>query len=205
MKIFPVYYFPPVSWFSALAREDKVLLEACEFYRKQHFFNRMQIQTANKVLGLSIPIKKAKEYTPIKMREISYAENWQRIHWMSLTSAYRSSPYFEYYEDRFQPLFEEQTASLFELNFKVIEMLLDILQIETELELTSQFKESEAYDYDFRKAFSSKDKAAKPWFNAAPYTQVFGSEFAEDLSIFDLICCLGPASAGILQESYQQL
>ncbi|HHG86701.1 MAG TPA: hypothetical protein ENJ82_18275 [Bacteroidetes bacterium] len=202
MKIFPVYYFPPVSWFAAALHAGEIVLENWEHYKKQQYFNRMNILTPGKVLKLSIPVRKAKEYTPLVHRTISYDWTWRKDHWKSLESAYRSSPYFEYYENRFAPFFSGETESLSELNLLILEQLREALAIDLEWKMSDSFHGSAYYSVDYRQEFDSKRERWPSWFHPAPYQQVFGNEFVPDLSIFDLLCNCGPESVRILRESY---
>jgi len=204
MNIYPVYYFPPISWFSAVAQETTVLLEAHEHYKKQRYFNRMRIQTSNKVLTMSVPVAKARENTPLNLRSISYTVDWQRNQWISITSAYRSSPYFEYYEDKLKPFFESKTESLLEHNLNIIKTLREILQLDFEIQVTDAFQPSDAYEQDFRRAFNPRGPIEADWFVAEPYLHVFGEGFVPDLSILDLICNQGPASSLVLKGSYRK-
>lgn len=204
MKIFPVYYFPPVSWFAAALHEGEIVLEQHEFYKKQHYFNRTNILTPNGLLKLSIPIRKAKEHTPVMHRNISFDWTWRRDHWRSLESAYRSSPFFEYYEDRLVPFFKKETESLLELNLGILEVLRDALKIDLKWTFSDGFHGSDHYERDLRPDFDPKRAAAPSWFKAAPYQQVFGEEFVPDLSIVDLLFNCGPESVRILRESYQE-
>lgn len=202
MKIFPVYYFPPVSWFAAALQEKTILLEEWEFYKKQNYFNRMRIKTPEKTLKLSIPVQKAQEYSPLRDRLITYDGRWQKDHWMSVQSAYRSSPYFEYYEDRIQPLFETETTHLLHHNLDILETLCDCLQIDLEWEMTTAYQGSDAYDGDYRGDFDPRGARFPDWFRPVDYPQVFGDTFTPDLSILDLMCNQGPESVRILRESF---
>jgi hypothetical protein len=204
MKIFPVYYFPPVSWFAAALRSEEIVLEQYEFYKKQHFFNRMNILSPNGLLKLSIPIRKAKENTPLLYRKISYDWSWRKDHWRSLESAYRSSPFFEYYEDRLAPFFKEETGSLLELNLGILEVLRDALKIDLKWSLSDGFHGSDRYEADFRADFNARRQISPAWFRPVPYQQVFGEAFVPDLSILDLLFNCGPESVRILRESYQE-
>lgn len=180
---------------------ETLVLEQWEFYRKQNYFNRMCIKTPESVLKLSIPIRKAKEYSPIRERIISYDWKWQRDHWRSLESAYRSSPYFEYYEDRIEPFFREQPEMLLDYNLRIIDKLSEMLGIELNYSLSESYQEDEAYDRDLRSDFDPKRQQAPAWFEAVAYPQVFGEEFAPDLSVLDLLFNCGPESVRILRES----
>lgn len=202
MKIFPVYYFPSISWFAALSQEKEVTLELHQHYRKQNYYNRMRIKGPNKVLLLTVPVVKDKESTPLLQRQVSYRENWQKNHWKSLEAAYRASPYFEFYEDRIQGYFEREQASLSGLNLAIIQTLLDLLQLDVSLHFSSSYQSSEAYETDYRSDFFSQGEPLPDWFKPAEYRQTFGESFAPDLSILDLLFNMGPESAGILRASF---
>ncbi len=203
MNVFPIYYFPPVSWFAAAAQERVLLLETQEYYKKQNYFNRMRILSSNRVLTLSIPIRKAKENTIICKREIFFDGKWMRDHWVSLISAYRSSPYFEFYEDYFEPFFKEKRTSLVDHNLAIIKVLREILQLDFEIQLTDSFHSSGHYQTDYRRAFNSKGPTQADWFTSSPYLHVFGDTFHPDLSVLDLLFNLGPASSVYLNNSFK--
>lgn len=203
MKIFPVYYFPPVSWFVAAEHEGEIVLEGWEHYRKQQLYNRARIMTANKVLKITIPIRKAKEHTAVCKREISYDWNWPREHWVSITSAYRSSPYFEYYEDQLEPLFTVRRSSLLELNLAIIDVVRSALGLTFKYTLSEKYADSSHYTRDYRQVFDHKGEQLPDWFEAVPYQQVFGDRFEPDLSILDLLCCMGPAAVQVLGEGWK--
>jgi hypothetical protein len=205
MKIFPVYYFPSVSWFAAALHERSIMLERWQYYRKQHFFNRMEIKTPDKVLKLSIPIQSAAEHTPVGLRQISHDANWTRDHWKSIESAMRSSPYFEFFEDRIAAFYTERWESLFDYNLAIITMVRDALHLDIEWTISESYKGPEAYEVDYREQFDPKNGKMPAWFQAKSYLQVFGDVFSPDLSILDLMCNKGPETERILRESWRGL
>jgi hypothetical protein len=105
-------YLGPVSYFSAISRADKVIIEQFDSYHKQTYRNRCSILGANGPLDLVIPVVKASiTKTMVKDVRIDYATRWQSIHWRSLFSAYNSSPFFEYYADAFSPFYSKSGIS----------------------------------------------------------------------------------------------
>jgi hypothetical protein len=202
LTVFPICYFPPIPWFAALIREEKVFLEVTQHYRKQHFTNRMRVRIANRVMPLVVPLQRSGSSTPIREKRIANDENWQRVHWLTLESGYRSSPYFEFYEDRFRPFFEKPYSFIADLNEGVLEVLFDILSLSPELTLTTEFLDSTYYEKDYRQAFHASGKLLPPSFHVIPYTQVFDG-FEAGLSIFDLICNEGPSSRKLLLDSWR--
>ncbi len=202
MDIFPVYYFPPVAWFAAAAHTKSFVVEQWVHYRKQQYFNRTCIKTPDKTLILSIPVKKAVEQTPLCKREIAYDWRWQHDHWKSLESAYRSAPYFEYYEEGIRDFFEEQPASLLDYNLRITQHMSDLLELDLSWELSDAYHGPAHYGRDFRDAFPTKDDDLPAEFIAQPYPQVFGEDFSPNLSILDLLFNKGPESASILKSSW---
>lgn len=200
LNLFPLCYFPPVSWFALAGNEEKLLIEVKEHYTKQKLTNRMRIQTANGVLPLIIPVLRTGERKPIQEKKISYDTDWQKIHWKSLESAYRRSPYFEFYEHKFLPLYQKKTPFLLDFNLEILNLCLEILKTPKGIQLTESYQEADCYNKDYRQAFDPSGNAYPEEFTPSPYTQVFG-DFIPDLSVFDLICNEGPASLGVIKKS----
>jgi len=204
MKIFPVYYFPPVSWFAAALDAQTIVLEKWQYYRKQHYFNRMEIKTPDRVLRLSMPIQKAGEHTPVCQRQVANADQWRLDHWKSIESALRSSSYFEFFESRIAAFYDEPVGCLFDHNLAIITMVRDALRLDIQRTVSEKYLDSEHYEADYREAFDPKDGHMPPWFQPKPYLQVFGEVFAPDLSIIDLMCNKGPETERILRESIRR-
>ncbi|MPS73119.1 MAG: hypothetical protein E2590_08190 [Chryseobacterium sp.] len=190
--LLPIFYLPPVSWFSVfLDEENEVLFEQFENFPKQTYRNRAAIYGANGKLPLIIPIKHTGK-REVKDIEASFAEDWQKLHWKSIKTAYQSTPYFEYYEDKLKKIYEEQIISLKDFNLKALGIILDILKTEKKYELTNEyFKNPEAEDY--REKFSAKSESPSEF---EEYYQSFSDKngFIKDLSILDLLCNIGPES-----------
>ena len=103
-------YFPDILSFAAMVQADTIMLEVSENYQKQSYRTRMYIATSNGRLLLNIPVLHSKKKERKKIED-TYIENsflWQRQHWRSLVIAYRTSPFFEFYEDDIYPLFHKE-------------------------------------------------------------------------------------------------
>jgi len=190
--LLPIFYLPPISWFSVfLDSENEVTFEQFENFPKQTYRNRAVIYGANGKLPLIIPIKHTGK-REMKDIEISFMEDWQKLHWKSIKTAYQSTPYFEYYEDKLKSIFEEKTNSLIEFNLKALKVVLNILKTEKDFTLTEEyFKTPEFVNY--REKFSAKAESET---EMPEYYQSFSDKngFLKDLSILDLICNIGPES-----------
>ncbi len=189
MILFSTAYFPPIEYYSKLIKLDFLYIEAYENYIKQTYRNRCIILSANGKQSLTIPvIKEKKNKTHTKDIKIDYSTNWQKIHFKSIESAYRSSPFYEFFIPEIKPFFENEYKFLFDFNNKIIETINDFIEIETKIRLTTNFIPiNKNTKKDFR--FSINPKQKNNNFINSPYTQVFSEkfDFQTNLSILDLI------------------
>jgi len=188
-------YFPPISFFKPLMHCSSLLIEAKEHYQKGGFRNRCMIAGPNGVQRLTVPLKKGKNSKlPIRDVKIAYIDNWQKIHWQSIQTAYGKSPFFEYYQDDLRPLFEKKHAFLFDLNVQILEIMQDLLQISFDMQYTETYTlEAPLSSLDLRNQLSPKSLNNNQATNQK-YPQVFESKngFLSNLSILDLLFCIGP-------------
>jgi len=196
-------YFPPLQYMNKLAKGDTVYIEKFENYSKQSYRNRCEIYGANGRLTLSIPIEKqATSKTKIKDVKIDYDENWQKIHFRAIESAYKNSPYFEHYFPEIEHFFSKKYVFLWDLNQDILAVLLKILDINCEIKYTSDFENEYIGSSDFRFGIHPKQRMKKedPFFESAKYYQVFEPKhgFLENLSILDLIFNEGPGTENII-------
>ncbi len=196
--LLPVFYLPPVSWFSEfLNAENEIIFEQFENFPKQTYRNRTNIYGANGKLSLIIPINHNGSRI-FKDIEISYREDWQKLHWKSIKTAYQSSPYFEYYEDKLIKLYESRSKFLLDFNLKSIEIVQNILKTEKAYSLNNEYVKFPE-EVNFRERFSAKNPSE---YEMNEYYQTFSDKmgFLKDLSILDLICNKGPESVTYLKE-----
>lgn len=193
-------YFPTVAHFVAVANAETVTFEAADNFQKQTFRNRMYIYGANGKLLLNIPIKhnKNKQKTLYKITEIENVENWQNQHWRSIVSAYKSSPFFEYYEDDLRDLFTQPQTSLYALNIEIFKRLCECIDIDLNIEYTTVFNTTTSL-IDCRHLVNSKKETP---ITLESYTQVFGDKYGylNNLSILDLLFNEGPNTLNYLES-----
>ena len=196
-------YFPSIASFVAIANAENVIFEVSDNYQKQTYRNRMYIYGANGKLPLTVPVVYSQKHRQLyKDIVISEVTNWKDLHWKSIQSAYSSSPFFEYYQDDFEPLFFDKHKYLLDFNFKCLEVVYDCLQIPFEYKITEIFEKTINNCIDFRFLTDSRKEKEQSF---KTYVQVFDDKhgFIPNLSILDLIFNEGPNALMYLEA--QQL
>ena len=176
-------YLPPISYVNECVSSGKIILEQHEHYVKQTYRNRANIYGANGMLPLIIPVQHEKLFEiPVKDVKISYSSQWQKIHWRSITSAYRNSPYFEFFEDEFAPFYAQKFETLFEFNLELMKRIFSLMKIKVEIFFTSAYEKDIESVKDLRNYFSPEKRDPQE-----TYRQVFAERtgFISDLSIAD--------------------
>jgi len=193
-------YFPPIEYFAAIAKVDEIVIETQETYPKQTYRNRCRIATANGNLDLSIPVKKVNgNHTITKDILSSDKENWRIKHWRAIESAYNASAFFLYYKDEVKDLILNPETNLIDYNSKILNSILTIIGIETNIKYSEDYIKVYKDHLDLRNAISPKVKEEK----AVPeYFQVFNHKypFQSNLSILDLLFNEGPATLSYLES-----
>jgi hypothetical protein len=125
---------------------------------------------------------------------ISYSEPWQKIHWMTLCSCYRRSPYFEYFEDMFAPVYQKKWETIFTLNLHLLQLILQFIPLAGNLEFTETYQSTGLETIEDKRSYlRPRMPNTTLTSQAGTYNQVFSDRFAfePDLSIFDLLCNKG--------------
>ncbi|WP_286965913.1 WbqC family protein [Flavobacterium sp. UBA4854] len=179
-------YFPSISHFAVIAQSDNITFEMEDNFQKQTNRNRTYIYSPNGIQLLNIPVKHSKA-THQKTKDILIENefDWQKQHFKSLEAAYRSSPFFEYFEDDIAPIFEKKHQFLMDLNFEVLDVVTKCLRMKLEFGKTAEYFH-EVNDFnDFRYLANGKKDAN----SFEKYTQVFDDKhgFINNLSVLDLL------------------
>ena len=180
-------YFPSISHFVAMAQFEKIVFEMEDNFQKQTNRNRTYIYSPNGIQLLNIPVKHSKQiHQKTKDVKIETDFDWQKQHFKSLEAAYRSSPFFEYFEDDIYPIFEKKHTFLVDLNFEVLDIVTKCLRMKLEYDTTTEyFQEVDSDTMDFR--FLANGKKDSSQFES--YPQVFQEKagFLNNLNILDLL------------------
>lgn len=198
-------YLGPIQYFTKFIIHPLQIIGRFDHYTKQTYRNRCNIMGANRILPLSIPVLKGQMHkTHVRDIRIDDRKKWQRLHWRSITSAYRRSPFFEFYTDEFAPYFERPFEFLFDFDTALLEVVLRALDFENNIRFTDEFIDKPAENCaDYREVIHPKrDLSADPLFVSLPYQQVFAERlgFVANLSIIDLLFNEGPNARSVLER-----
>ena len=128
VNILPTTYIGPIEWYRRfLINPSAVQIEVMESFPKQTYRNRCTIATPDGPLTLTVPVKRVDSKQFTRDVEISYQKRWQHQHWIALVSAYKRTPYFDYYADFFRPFYEQETRFLVDLNEGLHEVIVHLM------------------------------------------------------------------------------
>ena len=192
-----------------------IYIEACENYQKQSYRNRCRFYAADGVQALSYPVihEGGTHKLPISDIKIDWSTPWLQQHERAIVSAYRTSAYFEYYQDELFAILESRPERLLDLNTQLLKFFIEKTGLAVDLRMTSEFSREGtqtgpdgtllACD-DLRESIHPKrpNTILQDMKLEKPYFQVFSRKhgFQSDLSIMDLLFNEGPDSIIYLKK-----
>ncbi len=203
-----------MEWFALAARDMKiqtrqgenacrvtaseVWVEACENYQKQSWRNRFRFLGASGPESLSIPVvhEGGGEGMPVRRVRVDWSGGWPLRHKRAITSAYSSSPFFEYYKDGLFEVLDSRPEYLFDYNLQIIRFLSEKLGIAATFRPTEEFAPAGSCKDDFRETIHPKrgNTVLRDLNLEKPYFQVFSGKygFTGNVSVIDLLFNEGP-------------
>lgn len=187
-----LYYFPPISYIYDIIHQKELILEVQENYQKRSNRNRCSILGSNGIERLHIPLKKGKnQQQNIRDVQISYDEDWMKVHWRAICTNYGGAPYYIHYKDQLKELYTTKDIYLLDFNLKILKWVINQLNTDIAISYSTVFLRHYPEDtIDRRDNFN----AQLIDFPNVPYMQIFSHkiEFIPNLSILDLLMCQGP-------------
>lgn len=194
-------YLAPIPLYVQLYAADALLVDDVSPFVKQTYRSRAVIATENGSQQLTIPVVHDGGKMTIRDVRISEHGNWRHQHWNAIVSAYRKSPFFEYYADDFAHFYEERDGFLLDFNLRLHGVVSELLGLDRGV----KFLSDEAPDaaVDLRRIAEPKALEAFDGVMLQPYYQVFAQRngFIPSLSIADLLFNMGPEGLLVLRDS----
>lgn len=195
------HYIGNCSYWNVLLRAGQIVLDYKEHYVRRSYRNRACLLGANGILRLSIPLERGKnQHSAMHNVRISYNERWQDLHWQSFISAYRRSPFFEYYEEEFRKLYTSKFEFLVDFNFQMMQLIAKILKTELSVTFADKYYPKATFNGNDCRDFITPGIVNCA--NATSYLQVFSDRFSfvPDLCVLDVIFNLGNQSKAYLMN-----
>lgn len=219
MVLLTTAYFPPIEYLAAIANECRfnpgmtevepavVYIEACEHYVKQSWRNRCRFYAADGAQTLNFPVRHEDFGKPISQMRIDWKTDWLTRHERAIISAYRTSPYFEYYQDELFAILDSRPELMLDFNTQILKFFLRKTGIPADIRFTSEWEAVTIEGHkvtDLREAIHPKrpNTILKDLGLERPYWQVFSPKhgFIPGLSIMDLLFSEGPDSICYLKN-----
>lgn len=198
-------YLAPIALYARLYAASGIIFDRESSFIKQTFRNRTIIATENGVQSLTIPIVHTAGKQLMQDIRISEHGNWRHLHWNAMVSAYRKSPFFDYYADDFAHFYEERDGFLIDFNLRLHNVVCELLGLERDVLFSSEetMERDKNEIEDIRLIAEPKERSNIATFTLEPYYQVFASRhgFIPNISIVDLLFNMGPEALLTLRDS----
>lgn len=187
-----------------------IYIESKENYQKQSYRNRCRFYAADGVQALSFPVihEGGTHKLPIDSIKVDYSTPWLVQHKRAIVSAYRTSAYFEYYQDELFDIMDRRPERLIDFNMSILGFFLDKTGVAADLRLTEEYVPADVSGSvlvdgkvlceDLRERIHPKrhNDVLSELGLEKPYFQVFSQKygFLSDLSVMDLLFNEGPDS-----------
>ena len=219
------YFFPFLGFFyKAYLSDNFVILDDVQFPRGTTWISRNRFKNAQGRLWMTVPvIKKGLGLQKINSVRIFHDGRWAKKYLHSLKNAYIRAPYFREHQNFLEDLFSTDLEKLIHLNLKIIRYLMQQLQVNTNIVLSSELgfhtkgdnllleicsklgaseflvqKAAMKYiDSEYLSSAGIKLIDFKP--PSPVYPQLWG-DFIPNLSAFDLILNCGPKAHDIMTQ-----
>lgn len=193
--LLPSFYLAPIEYYSHLYSADAALIEQHDSYQRQTYRNRCILVGANGPFTLTIPVERPRS-RGCRMKDVRIAAhgNWRHLHWNAIISAYNNTPFFQYYEEEFRPLYEREFTFLHDFNETLRQLVCHLIGIETAVTCSTSYSRVPTTTVtDLRDTMHPKRVSG---YSYKLYYQVFRERhgFIPHLSIIDLLFNMGNES-----------
>lgn len=194
-------YCGSVDYYALMSAYPRVVIDyGMKFNKRLKDTHRLFILGTGGVHSLTAPIvsRDGMSHEPWRNVNLSSHGQWWHLHWGAIYSAYGRTPFFEFYRDDFEPLFQAPGDSLMSFNTSLDHVIrgivgLDGVEVSLDIESVDDGRYQSVDDYR---------TAPLPGFPHIDYYQVWSDKygFTPGLSILDLIFNMGPESPLVLHE-----
>ena len=201
MSLYIPTYFSPISQYAQIIKSDTIFFEMEDNFQKQSYRNRCYIYNSNGKQLLNIQLKEKKGTSSLRKKTkdmlVDNNSHWQEHHLKSLQTAYRASPFYEFYEDDLLAIFNKKYTFLQDVNIDTYLFVTDALQISQQYSKTKEYEIiTDKNDYRILADIKKQPKKSRD-----KYIQMFDNKhgYIDNLSILDLLFMEGPNAISYLK------
>lgn len=201
MSLYIPTYFSPISQYAQIIKSNTIFFEMEDNFQKQSYRNRCYIYNSNGKQLLNIPLKEKKGTSSLRKKTkdmlVDNNSHWQEHHLKSLQTAYRASPFYEFYEDDLLAIFNKKYTFLQDVNIDTYLFVTDALQINQQYSKTKEYEIiTDKNDYRILADIKKQPKKSRD-----KYIQMFDNKhgYIDNLSILDLLFMEGPNAISYLK------
>lgn len=200
----PLHCWPDLPFMAKLIHSGGVCFDPQIPFAKATGMNRYRLADAQGEILMSLPVCGGRSHHQL-LGEVHLAlekhpkgTKWTVTHWRRIQNGYRRAPYFEYFENDLRSLILEPDEPLMQYNLRVLEWLLNRLQIGTPISISEANCPLDVPWSEFI--------ARKTWITP-PYYQQFEDRtgFIPHLSVLDLLLQCGPQQSRNYLDRYLEL
>lgn len=140
IAIRPPEYFPDLAYVSLLLHVDHFVVADTFQYSRQSFQNRSKLRNPEGWQWITIPLFGSPSGRPICDVDLARKDRWRQQHWRAFMYNYRSTMYFEYYEDDFRPFFDRDWSMLGPCTSRSVELTANLLDVDTPITRASDLE-----------------------------------------------------------------
>lgn len=200
-QLIDLHYFPCINSIVDLIKFSPYCLDASSHFRRSSFTNRTIVLGSSGLLTLSVPIKGGRGVRcPLKEVAIDYSNDWQTNHFRTLSSCYGKSPYFSYFADELQSLFQRTPPLLLDWNLLCLGWVFNKFGLKIENIITTMDQSKANGPLITPRIYDPRNYTSYENGPFLKYVQVFESKtgFFPNISVLDLLFCEGPTAVELI-------
>jgi len=129
----PPEYFPPLAYTALLQHVDHFVLADTFRFRRERFQNRSKLRNAQGAHWITIPLFGQPDGARLHTIDIETGGRWREKHWRSFMYDYRTTMYFEFYEEDFRPFFDEEWSNLADCTCRSVALQAELFGLDTSI------------------------------------------------------------------------